>query len=189
MKDIAIYILAGGNSSRMGEDKCLLPYRGHTLLEEIIDMAKVLSPNIYLVSQNPAHEHFGIPMIHDLIPKQGPVGGIDAILQQSKFTYNVIVSCDMPFVNSSGLQLLLDAVVSHQIALFENTEAPIIFPMVVHKNCRDTWRALLLSQVRKMREVISTFDSTFVNASSLLEKNIRFFENINTPDDYQSIKS
>lgn len=187
MQDLAVYILAGGKSTRMRQDKSMLPFRGHTLLEEVIQVAKQLSSDVFLLSQHPTHEQFGIPLIKDIIPNQGPAGGIDAMLQQTPFTYNVILNCDMPFVDVQGLQLLVEAIPSHSIALFEHTTSHLIFPLVIHQDCREQWRQLLLSDVRKMSDVISQFDSIFVDASSVMLRNSLFFKNINTPDDYQSI--
>lgn len=187
MQDLAIYILAGGKSTRMGQDKSMLPFRGHTLLEEVIQIATQLSRHVFLLSQNPTHEQFGIPMIKDIIPDQGPAGGINAMLQQTSFTYNMILNCDMPFTDVQGLQLLVEAIPSHSIALFKHTTSHLIFPLIIHQDCREPWRQLLLSDVRKMSDIISQFDSIFVDASSVMLRYSLFFKNINTPDDYQSI--
>lgn len=187
MQDLAVYILAGGKSTRMGQDKSLLPFHGHTLLEEVIQVATQLSRDVFLLSQNPIHKQFGIPMIKDIIPHQGPAGGIDAMLQQTPFTYNVILNCDMPFVDVQGLQLLVEAIPSHSIALFKHTATHLVFPLVIHQDCREPWRQLLLADVRKLSDIISQFDSIFVDASSVMLRNSLFFKNINTPDDYQSI--
>ncbi len=100
-------ILSGGKSSRMGSDKGLLILNGKPLIQYSIDVLKELCSEIIICSNNPAYDTFGFPVIKDVYPDLGPIGGIYTGLLNSGSESNFVLSCDMPFINSQALDYLL----------------------------------------------------------------------------------
>jgi molybdenum cofactor guanylyltransferase len=75
------FILAGGQSSRMGTDKAMLQIDGKTLMERAIEICKPFCHEILISSNNPKHGNFGFAVISDEINNCGPMGGIYSCLK------------------------------------------------------------------------------------------------------------
>lgn len=101
-------ILAGGKSSRMGTDKGLVQINEIPMIERVIDAVKKSGvTNIMIVSGNSEYKKFGFPVFPDLVPEKGPLGGIYTGLLKSSTAKNLILSCDIPFINEIVLKMLL----------------------------------------------------------------------------------
>ncbi len=106
-RNIAVYILCGGKSSRMRTEKGLVEFQGKTFLQWILDAVFPLSKNVTLVTKNEEYSRFGLPMISDLVEDKGPVGGIYTALSDSKSQFNLILSCDIPMISTEVLSELV----------------------------------------------------------------------------------
>lgn len=94
-------ILSGGQSSRMGTNKALLPFNEKTNIERIKDELSSLFDEIILVTNQPEDYSFlNIKMVSDVYPGKGPLAGIHAGLAASDYEENIVVACDMPFVSA-----------------------------------------------------------------------------------------
>ena len=65
MNDIEGFILAGGASSRMGEDKSRLRLGGRTFVERIADALRTVTARVRLVSSRPDAGSHGLPVLRD----------------------------------------------------------------------------------------------------------------------------
>lgn len=75
-------ILAGGRSSRFGQDKGLYPWRGKPLAEHARDILMPNVPNLAISTNNQeAYAYLGLPLIPDLVPGCGPLGGMYSALR------------------------------------------------------------------------------------------------------------
>lgn len=100
-------ILAGGNSSRLGFDKGMAKVAGRTLTEIAISNLRTISSEIIISTNNPDYQIFGYPLIPDLIPGIGPMGGIYSALKQCNSRFSFILSVDLPFVNRGLLEYII----------------------------------------------------------------------------------
>lgn len=108
MKLTAI-ILAGGKSSRMGTDKGLVLLNGKPMIQHIINaVQKTGISDILLISNNLAYKQFGLPVYSDIIKDSGPLGGIYTGLVHSTTSRNMILSCDIPFINEAVMNVLIE---------------------------------------------------------------------------------
>lgn len=104
----SIAVLAGGQSRRMGQDKALLDFLGEPLLNRVLRRIRHLTDDLFLVTPpRPGYEQFGTPLVPDLLPECGPLGGILTALQTARYPYCLILSCDLPFVNPQLLAAML----------------------------------------------------------------------------------
>jgi molybdopterin-guanine dinucleotide biosynthesis protein A len=101
------FVLAGGRSSRMGSDKALLPFRGHTLVEHVAGQVHHAAGNVTLVGEPERYSYLSYPVIGDIYPARGPLSGIHAALAASHEEWNLIVACDMPEVTAAFLSRIL----------------------------------------------------------------------------------
>jgi len=104
--DVTISILAGGKSTRMGQDKAFVEFQGRTLLARSLDLARTLSPNVYIIGRKDKFAPFA-SVVEDELPDHGPLGGIHAALRASPTDLNLILAVDMPFVTRALLQHLV----------------------------------------------------------------------------------
>lgn len=102
------YILTGGRSSRMGRDKFQLSLDGLTFLERAIRQVESLGiPCSVVASPSQSHTAFGVPIIHDIQPGMGPLGGIYTALRTCTEEQVLILPCDVPLISGELLHLLL----------------------------------------------------------------------------------
>ena len=101
-------ILAGGKSSRMKTNKALLKFDEKTNIERIKDELKQVFDDIILVTNNPEiYQFLNIKTVSDQFPGSGPLAGIHAGLEASDYEENIVVACDMPFLNPALIRNML----------------------------------------------------------------------------------
>jgi molybdopterin-guanine dinucleotide biosynthesis protein A len=103
------FVLAGGRSTRMGQDKALLSLAGRSLLDLALDKLGVLplagAPRIAAArSDLSAHAE----VITDLHPGCGPLSGIEAALAASARPRNVFLPVDLPLLPPRFLLWMLE---------------------------------------------------------------------------------
>jgi molybdenum cofactor guanylyltransferase len=106
MTTVAAFVLTGGKSSRMGQEKSALLLNGNTLLERAIEIARAASEDVQLLG-NPS-TRTSVPVIPDRFPGCGPLAGIDAALATTNAELNFILSVDTPFVPEGFVRYLIE---------------------------------------------------------------------------------
>ena len=101
------FVLAGGKSTRMGQDKAALSLNGRTLLEHALTALREVCSNVAILGKQELYGSFG-PVYEDLFPGCGPLGGIHAALSSSKTQFNLIIAVDTPFLAPEFLSYLAD---------------------------------------------------------------------------------
>jgi len=101
------FVLAGGQSTRMGRDKALLPYRGTALLEHVARTVLAAAGSVTVIGDPQRYGRFGLPVVADRIPGCGPLGGISTALSITSTDWNLIVACDMPAISEAALRALI----------------------------------------------------------------------------------
>jgi molybdopterin-guanine dinucleotide biosynthesis protein A len=100
--DVGGYVLAGGKSSRMGRDKALLQLAGKSLALHAVTKLQRVCPDVHVLSANRELAAYA-PLVCDLHPECGPIGGIEASFKHSRHEWNLLMPVDMPFFPSSFL--------------------------------------------------------------------------------------
>lgn len=182
-------ILGGGRSSRIGRDKCILELGGKPVFEIVIDRLKPLFKELILVTNTPERfdKESRFIITTDEVPYQGPLGGILAGLSASSEKHNLVIACDMPFLNTDLIKYLFT----------ETSDADVIIPYsnkgieplhaVYSKDCLSAIRSKL---EKGKKRVISIFDEVrikYVEKEKVKEFDPQYlsFFNINTPKDWE----
>ncbi len=115
-------IQAGGKSTRMGgEPKALVELGGKRIIERIVDVLGSVLSNLLIVTNTPElYAFLELPMVPDVFPDHGSLGGIYSGLKAAKGDGAFTVACDMPFLKAEVVRL----VVSHA------GEADVVIPKV-----------------------------------------------------------
>jgi molybdenum cofactor guanylyltransferase len=107
------FILAGGKSSRMGEDKAFLRLGDKTLLEIARGLVSQVCGQVSVVGDR---GRFGPEAIEDIYRDSGPLGGIHAALAATKSDLNLVIAVDTPFLEPKFLRWMLHrAATTHSI--------------------------------------------------------------------------
>lgn len=117
---ITAIILAGGKSSRIGQDKGLVQFRGKRLIEYVIEAAKSFTDSIIIITSNPDYKQFGYPCVEDELKEKGPLGGIVTGLTHSSTPKNFLLGCDMPFISKNVFTALKNAAGNEDVLLTQH---------------------------------------------------------------------
>ena len=188
-------ILAGGKGLRLGQDKVLETVGNRSLLEQVISCVSSLSSDIIIVT---ARERI-IPQLNgplkpkvvtDIFPSKGPLGGIYTGLATSASFYNLVVACDMPFLNSGLLHYMIqnsngfDIVTPRIDALVEPLHA------VYAKSCLTTIETMFKQGELSVHKLLEMVKVRYVEAEEINRfdpEHLSFF-NINTKADLEKAK-
>jgi molybdopterin-guanine dinucleotide biosynthesis protein A len=192
---LTVAIQAGGKSSRMGQNKALVPFLGRPLIQRVVDRVRPLSGDILVTTNDPEDFTFlGLPLFPDVMPGSGALGGLLTALTAAQQPFVAVVACDMPFVNSNLLKLEIDLVKNLKVdaVVPESGEGYEPFHAVYRREpCLAAIRAALDAGQRRM---ISWFPLAQVHILSAeqvraIDPMLRAFENINTPEELEQAES
>ena len=90
----------------MGQDKALMSFLGQPLIERILDRVQHLGDETIITTNHPAgYRRLGLPLVPDMIPARGALGGLYTALKVAQHPLVAVVACDMPFANADILAL------------------------------------------------------------------------------------
>ena len=101
------FVLAGGQSSRMGQDKALLPFRGRPMVEIAVAKLRSFCAAVSIVGNRPDLEQFA-PVVFGERVGLGPGAGIAAGLQACVQPWAMFMPVDVPLVPAQLLRLWVD---------------------------------------------------------------------------------
>jgi len=111
--DISCIVLAGGKGLRLGRDKVTVTFGNRSLLQRVISRLTFFNSDIIVVTakKEPLRQRIDYPkvrMVSDIYPAKGSLGGIYTGLVASGSFYNLVVACDMPFLNQALLRYMVE---------------------------------------------------------------------------------
>lgn len=101
------FVLAGGKSTRMGQDKASVTLNGLTLLQHALAALGEVCSDVAILGKQELYATLG-PVYEDIFPGCGPLSGIHAALSSSKTQFNLIIAVDTPFLSPEFLSYLAD---------------------------------------------------------------------------------
>jgi molybdopterin-guanine dinucleotide biosynthesis protein A len=184
------YVLAGGDSSRMGRDKAAIEVGG---LAMVLRAARLLEP---LVSKRAAvtvigpagrYAEFSLKSIPDDLPGMGPLAGIATAVRNSLSPWSLIVGCDMPFLTTEWLVHLLARGVPSTADIVVAEGAGGIEPLcgLYHKRCEATFATRLARGERKVTDAFAGHQVLTITADEVqpFDPHGLLFKSVNTPED------
>ena len=187
-------LLAGGKSSRMGENKAGLMFHGMTLLSVQLEKLQNTCAEEILISGDPENimpymtgtdERRKIRVIPDIIKDRGPLGGLYSCFMNTECEYAITLSIDTPLVSCETLEKLLCCHMDNKTDATVLTVASHPEPLIAAYSTRtaETIKELIDSgdlAVRALLERISThYADIGISRSELM--------NCNTKEDYEKL--
>ena len=183
--------MCGGKSLRFGRSKALEILGGKSLIEIVIDHLQSLTDHILLVT---SQEKLVLPAsvkvetTADIYPGKGPLGGIYTGLVVSKTFLNVVVACDMPFLNVELLKYMVKQSVGYD-AVVPRLGKGMIEPLhaVYSRSCADSIKACLDHNDLRLRSFLDAVKVRYVERGEYEPFDPQFlsFFNINEQSDFQ----
>ena len=131
---ISAVLLAGGKSTRMGQDKTKMMFRGAPLWKNQLELLRSIQPVELVVSaqSDPAWRPADAQFAADEQPSHGPLGGLAAAFTQITADHLLALAIDMPFMTKAYLRRLCEQVRTGQgiVPVIENRAEPLaaIYP-------------------------------------------------------------
>lgn len=188
-KEITGIVLAGGKSSRMGSDKGMIKLNGKKFIEYIIEALIPNVSDIIIIANNDKYNNLGYEVYEDIIKECGPLGGIYTGLMNSRTESNIIVSCDIPFINSGLIKHIIKNMGRADISVpvFEGNTEPLC--AVYTKGIAGKLHDLIINNELKIHNVLKHFITTQIHITKSLDfYNNRLLANINTPEELKHQK-
>ncbi|MCB8980348.1 MAG: molybdenum cofactor guanylyltransferase [Ardenticatenaceae bacterium] len=185
---ISVAIMAGGKSSRMGTDKSFVLFNGRPLIEVVIEAVAGLGAETLLITNKPgAYAQFNLPMVSDVYPDHGSLGGIFTAVHAASHPHALIVACDMPWLNRSLLEYMVGLRETADIIVPRWEKYPEPLHAIYSKACLEPIEAKLKAQQLKITGFFGQVDVRFVERDEIerFDRNGRSFANINSPEDLE----
>ena len=180
-------IQAGGKSTRMGgRAKALMELGGRRIVDRIIDVLRAVTADLLIVTNTPdTLASLGLPMVPDVFPDHGSLGGIYSGLRAASGDAAFTVACDMPFLRPEVVRLVIDRAALADVVVPLSGNRLETLHACYAKSCLGPIEARLKSGRLK---IAGFFDE--VRVLAIPEEEVaRFgrpdviFMNVNTPDE------
>jgi molybdopterin-guanine dinucleotide biosynthesis protein A len=98
---LSVAVQAGGQSTRMGENKALKPFLGRPLIERVVRRLEPIADEILITAnEEGVFDFLGHRQEQDIRPGFGPLGGLYTALFAASYPTVAVVACDMPFASA-----------------------------------------------------------------------------------------
>ncbi len=187
---LSIVIQAGGQSSRMGEDKALKLFLGRPLIQRVIERLSPIADEILVTTNRPQEYAFlNTRLIPDLKPDRGALGGLYTAIASATQSLVAVVACDMPFASTKLIETASSLMVEEEadvvIAKSEEGYEPLhavyrretCLPAIESAIEADLWKVIAWFPQVKVR-VLSSEEIKEADPDGLA------FWNVNTPEEF-----
>jgi len=184
MIDTPCIIFAGGKSSRMGEDKALLPFGDFSTLTEFqLYRLKKIFKNVYISCKDKTKFDFEASFIEDIKTAEeiyAPTTGFVAIFQKFKIQKIFVISVDTPFVGNKEIKELFENDGEEYDATIAKTKEGIQ-PLcgIYHRSLEQSFQDMLHKDNHKLGFLLKNSKTNYI----FFEKS-SLFMNLNRKEEY-----
>ena len=195
---LAVGILAGGRSRRMGEDKAFLELDGRPMLQRVVTELSRLGVPVLVAAGKEGRElpalPDGVTCVHDPSPHEGPMAGALALMEA------LPGSCDRIFLCACDLPFLTAELVARLDGLLDD-ETDMLVPVAQGQPqvLAAFYRKSLLPEIsrrydagdRKLRRLYDDRPTRFLDEAELrrIDPTLHSFHNLNRPEDLEEART
>lgn len=193
--DTSCIVLAGGKGVRLGYNKVLETVGNKSLLYQVISSVNSLCSEIIIVTtrEQAIPQSIGsleFRIVTDIFPGKGTLGGIYTGLVASNSFYNLVVACDMPFLNQSLLRYMLELSAGSDIVVPRVREQFEPLHAIYAKSCLAPMEDMIKQDNLIIYNLFSSVKVRYVEAEEIARfdpEHLSFF-NINTEADLKKAR-
>jgi len=190
------YVLAGGGSTRFGQDKALAEIDGAPMLLRMRALLSRVAADVQVVAVLQKYAALGVTGVPDRWEGQGPLAGIITALLTTKENgragWNLIIGCDMPFLTEEWLSYLLKRALASGAEVVAPKSVQGLEPLCAcwRTSAATKLQHALESGTRKITEAMKQLQLEVVDESDWkrFDSAGRLFWNMNTAADYDEAK-
>ena len=187
---LTVSIQAGGQSSRMGEDKALKTFLRRPLIQRVVDRLAPMADEIIVTTNRPDDYRFlNLRLFSDIKPDRGALGGLYTAIASAAYPIVAVVACDMPFASAMLIEAMSRLLVEEEadvvIAKSEEGYEPLhavyrrdtCLPAIEKSIEADQWKVIAWFPQVKVR-VLTPEEIRSADPDGLA------FWNVNTPEEF-----
>ena len=182
-------ILAGGMSSRMGQNKALMSLGGKRLVDRVVVVMREVFNDLLVVTNTPEmYADLGIPMVRDVWPEKGSLGGVYSAIYHVTTPYCLVVACDMPFLNAAVMRYLITQIADYDVIIPDVLDELQTLHAIYSKACLQPIERRLEAHRLRIVGFFADVRVRLVTASELqpYDPELLAFQNLNTPEEFQA---
>jgi molybdopterin-guanine dinucleotide biosynthesis protein A len=184
-------ILAGGNATRFGgRNKAALRLGPDVVLErQLAVLRRVVDRTVIIANDEAPYRSYDVPVIPDLAPGTGALGGIYTAIKSAPTAYTLVVACDMPFLSAPLLAHLVEAGRDVDIAIPKTSRGYEPLCATYSRRCAPVLQRRIEAQQLKVTDLLASDHGLSIRelGPDVIDQYGRedlLFFNINTAEDY-----
>jgi molybdopterin-guanine dinucleotide biosynthesis protein A len=184
-------VLCGGKSTRMGAPKATLPFGQETMLQRVVRLlATVVSPIVAVAAREQVLPELpdGVIVSRDEREAKGPLEGLRAGLSALPNSVDIayVTSCDVPLLVPGFVELMVELLGDHDIAVMEIDGFPHPLSAVYRRSTLPQVEALLAQDRLRPVFLFDAVRTRRVRPEEMLsaDPQLRTLRNLNTREDY-----
>jgi molybdopterin-guanine dinucleotide biosynthesis protein A len=187
-QNVTAFVLAGGASERMGQDKALLKLAGMPMVMRAARLAQPYVASVTIVAPEERYAHLDVHILSDRWPGAGPLGGIATALGSTSSEWNLILGCDLPNLTPEWLAWIISRALESSAHAVVPESGRGLEPMAAmyRQSCGAILTAAVERGVRRVTEGLSDilFERVSLAEWREFDPTGTLFENMNTLEDY-----
>ena len=172
----------------MGKDKALLELAGKRLIVRAVELARQITSELAIVGDAVKFAPYG-PVVSDVFPGCGPLGGIHAALMASICDFNLVVPVDTPFLNAPLLNYVAQQAQSSAAMVTVPSTGRHLHPLcaVYRKEFAGVAEKALRSGNYKIDALFDQVQVRVISEEELRKNHLpaSLFRNVNTPEEWR----
>ena len=182
------FVLAGGKSRRMGQDKGLMRLGDQPLVRRAAEILRPVVHTVTLLASPERYGNLGFPVVPDRWPERGPLAALCTGLLVSDAEWNLFLACDLPRVSGKLIELL--------VARIRTARAGAVVPRTsvgwqplcagYHARCRAAFELAIRQDRLSIVELFEELHPEAVTSGEMATAGVTEteFVNINTPQEW-----
>ncbi len=162
---------------------------GKRLVDRVVEVMHAVFHDLLMVTNTPeVYADLGIPMVRDVWPEKGSLGGVYSAIYHVTTPYCLVVACDMPFLHAAALRYLITQIADYDVIIPDVLDELQTLHAIYSKACLQPIERRL--EANRLR-IVGFFPDVRVRTVTARELQpdhggIVAFQNLNTPEEFQA---
>ena len=183
-------ILAGGENSRMGENKAFVVIDGERLIDRILKIFRDLFKDVIVVTNSPLdYLDLDVTLVTDIYPGKKALGGIYTGLFYAACPHAFVAACDMPYLNPRFIAWMMEQAPAYDLVVPESPDGLEPLHAIYAKSCLPHMQRRIIQDKLKVTgfykglKCLTIFDAIL----KTFDPDMRMFVNVNTREDLERL--